>query len=55
MILLIIVLIWLGCGLLSLALLKKENLPLTYKVLLVMEGLIGLLFILFFKGGKNEK
>jgi len=54
-ILLAILLFWFGCGTISLILLKKEELPPIYKVLLFMEGLIGLLFIVFLKGGKNEK
>jgi hypothetical protein len=52
-IVLLIIILWFACGFLSLYLLRRDNLPPVYRVLLVMEGLLGLIFILIFKGGKG--
>jgi len=48
----LIVAIWFACGFLNLFILRRENLPPIYKILLVLEGFVGLIFILIFKGGK---
>ncbi|MFU2157909.1 MULTISPECIES: hypothetical protein [Caldisericum] len=46
----VIISIWFVTGILTNILLRKEKLPPLYRVLLFLEGLIGLLFYLMFKG-----
>ncbi|BAL81200.1 hypothetical protein [Caldisericum exile] len=48
--LIVIIILWIVSGILTNILLKKEKLPPLYRVLLFLEGLIGLLFYLMFKG-----
>lgn len=46
----VLIIVWIVSGLLTNVLLRNEKLPPLYRVLLFLEGLIGLLFYLMFKG-----
>jgi|GEM_PF-1117688 len=48
--LLVFVIVWIISGIITNILLRKEKLPPLYRFLLFLEGLIGLLFYLMFKG-----
>ncbi len=52
--LILIVLAWFGFGVLSLLILRKENLQTTYRVFLVMEGFVGFLFLILFRSAFVE-
>lgn len=45
----IVILAWLIMGLISNCILKNEKLPLLYRMLLLVEGLLGIFFILIFR------
>jgi hypothetical protein len=47
---LIIISVWFLGGIISLVLSSRYKLPFTYKLLLFLEGVIGLIFLLFFRG-----
>ncbi len=53
--LIIVLTLWFLGGFISLVVLRRYKLPMLYKILLFIEGLLGLLFILFFKGTINDK
>ena len=53
--LILIVLAWFGFGVLSLLILRKENLQTAYRVFLVMEGFVGFLFLILFRSAFVEK
>lgn len=44
-----IILVWLIAGLISNCILRNEKLPLLYRILLLVEGLLGIFFILVFR------
>lgn len=48
--LLMIIILWVISGIVTNILLRKEKLPPLYRFLLFLEGLVGLLFYLLFKG-----
>lgn len=45
----IVILVWLITGLISNFILRNEKLPLLYRMLLLVEGLLGIFFILVFR------
>jgi len=47
--------LWFLGGLISLLILRRFKLPPIYRFLLFIEGLIGLIFVLIFKGTIDEK
>jgi len=47
--------LWFIGGLISLLILRRFKLPPIYRFLLFIEGLIGLIFVLIFKGTIDEK
>lgn len=49
----VVIIIWVLSGIFTNILLRKEKLPPLFRVLLFLEGFIGLLFYLMFKGAGN--
>lgn len=50
---LILVVVWIISGIITNILLRKEKMPPLFRVLLFLEGLIGLIFYLLFKGAEG--
>lgn len=46
----VLIVIWIISGILTNILLRKEKLPPLFRILLFLEGIIGLFFYLMFKG-----
>lgn len=52
--LIVILIVWFLCGIVSNIILRKSKLPPLYKLLLLLEGAIGLLLLFIYKGSSEK-